>query len=136
MLIALTIFTALVSLAVAFCVLLFLGRMIERALRRLVPDEESRDWIRFIKLATYVAALPRTIPFTDADMVRLRWWNSQAGELLMDTVPIKLYLIIGEALRQVFQVLGFFFIVVAVAYAIIRAIELNKSQASEPQERA
>ena len=131
------------SLVISWYVVRALSQSIEKILNRITSDETSRAWLKYVKFAIYVAGVLGGVRVTESDInefgLRMAERGYAAFEFRMVMVwglALEICATIIGALRSVFWFLTYFFIAAAIAFLIVRVIELVKSKPVDPQDRA
>ena len=135
----------IVSLGISWYIVRILSQSIEKILNRITSDETSRAWLKFVKFAIYVAGVSGGMRLTEKDIEEPSMRIMEIGFAGLDSrmymyVVSRLALEICEAvigaLRGIFWFLAYFFIAAAIAFVIVRVIELIKSKTANTQDRA
>lgn len=118
--------TFLVALAVSFVVARIFSGSVRRILARLVSDELSDAWHRYILFALYVVGVSRGVRVYALEQYVLPRPDDQAPLVLTpERWTLEVYRTVIETLQGVAWMLLVFFLVALVAYVVVRAFELH-----------
>src|SRR5512134_124679 len=123
MFLALLAVTFLVAMAVSFIVVRVFASSIDKILRRLVSEELSSAWLKYLKFATYVVGISSGVRIHQLEqyITPNRWQkDAQIVPLTNDRWILEIYRTIIEALQGIAWLLLVFFAVALVAYVIVR----------------
>jgi hypothetical protein len=118
--------TLLIALAVSGLIAALFSRPVKRIMHRIVPDEISAAWVRYLTFAIFVVGiaggvrihqLERYITPRDAEMGIL--------ELTPERWVIEVYSTIIGTLGAIAWMLLVFFVFALVAYVIVRVFEMK-----------
>ena len=134
----------IISFATSWYILRILSQSIAIILNRITSDETSRAWLKFVKFAIYVAGVSSGVRVTEKDIEELMrimevgfaGLGSRLYMYVISRLAFEMCESVIGALRGIFWFLAYFFIAVAIAFAIIRVVELIKSKPAETQDRA
>jgi hypothetical protein len=133
------------SLVISWYVVRALSQSIEEILNRITSDQTSRAWAKYVKFAIYVAGVSGGMRITEKDFQEfgMRMMEKSFAEFdsriyisLVSGLVWKICEAVIGALRGIFWFLACFFIAAAIAFVIVRVIELIKSKPAETQDRA
>lgn len=117
--------TFLLALAVSFVVVRLFRGSIQRILDRIVADELSTAWTRYISFAVYVVGVSGGVRLFQLE----RYLSSASGEdrLILDSERwvMEVYSTIISTLQSVAWMLLLFFIFALIAYVLVRSSELK-----------
>ncbi|MGB6604556.1 MAG: hypothetical protein WA747_08440 [Steroidobacteraceae bacterium] len=136
MFVTLLIVTFVVALGVSGLVVFLFSSSIGRILQRIVADDISSAWLRYMKFAMFVVGIsggvrvfeleryitPQNIGCKDTGRVL---------ELSPDRWILELYRTVIGALESIAWMLLVFFVVALIAYVIVRLAELRRSRGEE-----
>ena len=129
MFIILLIATFLISLAVATIVVIVFNKPIESILRRIVQDEISHAWARYLKFAIYVVGISGGVRIWDLERyISKTYANSEILQLTTEHWVLEIYRTIIGTLQSVAWMLLVFFVIALIGYVIVRIGELAKGQ--------
>lgn len=121
----------LISLVIAWLIVRIFSQPIEKILHRISPDETSRAWLTYVKFAIYVAGLSGGVKITERDVADFEFRMFPSSRWAFE-----IYTTIIGALRSIFWFFAYLFIVLAIAFVIVRVVELIKSKPVDTQDRA
>jgi hypothetical protein len=131
MFLILLIATILISLVISWSVVRILSLAIGQILHRITSDETSRAWLKYVKFAIYVAGILNGSGVSERDVIGLGF-----GEFRVERLSLEIYGTIIGALRGIFWFLAYFLIGAAIAFVIVRVVELIKTKPVDTQDRA
>ena len=132
----LLIVTFLVSLAVSVIVAVVFAGPIKRILKRIIPDEISSAWSRYLTFAILVVGVSAGVRIYDLEkyITPLRGdKDARIIELTNDRWTLELYRTVIETLHGIAWMLLIFFLVALLAYVIVRWSELRRPRENEPK---
>jgi hypothetical protein len=119
--------TFVVALLVSFAVERAFKDSIARVLFRIIPEEISEAWLKYIRFAIYVVGVSAGVNPWNLDRYIT---PPEAGmqPLVLDTNRwiLELYQSVIQTLQSIASVLLIFFLFALVAYVIVRAVEVRK----------
>jgi hypothetical protein len=128
MFITLLVVTFVISLAVALLVIAIFSKPLDTILHRIIADEISRAWVKYLKFAILVVgvssgvriwALEKYItPSTAKDAVII--------ELTRDRWVLEIYRTVLDSLQGIAWMLLIFFIFAMLAFVLVRIFEMRK----------
>jgi large-conductance mechanosensitive channel len=130
----LLIVTFVVALAVSVAVAAVFARPIRRILNRIIPDEISSAWSRYLNFAILVVGVSAGVRIYDLEkyITPLRGdKDARVIELTTDRWILELYRTVIETLHGIAWMLLVFFLVALVAYVIVRSSELKRQREHE-----
>lgn len=117
--------TFLLALAVSFVVVRLFRGSIQKILDRIVADELSTAWARYISFAVYVVGVSGGVRLFQLE----RYLSSASGEnrLVLDSERwvMEVYSTIISTLQSVAWMLLLFFIFALIAYVLVRSSEMK-----------
>jgi len=126
MFITLLVVTFVIAFVVSSVIVIIFGKPINKILARIISDEISKAWSRFLKFAIYVTGISSGV----------RIWELEeyiTGQLNADRWVLEVYRTIIGTLQGVAWMLLVFFVFALIAYVVVRASELKrKSSESKP----
>ena len=132
MFLLLLVVTFLIALAVSAGVVSFFQKSIGRILDRIVADELSGAWLRYIKFAAYVVGISGGV-----QIYQLQRYIQQPSEqvpirtLSTEAWILEVYRTVIETLQSLAWLLLVVFVVALVAFVIVRAFELRQPKDHE-----
>lgn len=127
MFITLLAITFFISLIVSFIVVRIFANPIDKILRRIIADEISQAWLKYLKFAVYVVGVSSGVRIWELEkyITPPQVRNGQIIELTRDRWILELYRTIIESLQGIAWLLLVFFIFALVAFVIVRVFELR-----------
>jgi ABC-type transport system involved in multi-copper enzyme maturation permease subunit len=126
MFITLLIATFVISFVVSSIVVLFFGRPINKILDRIISDQISRAWSKYLKFAIYVTGISSGVRIWDLEKYITKP-QYQGGEIVLLTTErwvLEVYRTVIGTLQGVAWMLLVFFVFALVAYVIVRVFEM------------
>lgn len=125
-----------IALAVSFLVARFFERPIGSILARVVADDVSRGWQRYLTFAIYVVGVSGGVRLYELE----RYIEGGAFRAPDEPVPVltgerwvlEVYRTVIETLQSLAWMLLVFFLVALIAYVIVRAFELKRGRPDPP----
>jgi ABC-type transport system involved in multi-copper enzyme maturation permease subunit len=128
MFITLLIVTFGIAFMVASVVVLLFARPVDKILLRIISDEISRAWSKYIKFAIYVTGISSGVRIWELEkyITEPRYEGSKIVELNPERWVLEVYRTIIATLQGAAWMLLVFFVFALVAYVIVRASELKR----------
>jgi ABC-type transport system involved in multi-copper enzyme maturation permease subunit len=128
MFITLLVVTFVISWVVAFIVVLVFGKPIDNILRRIIADEISQAWLKYLKFAIYVVGVSSGVRIWELEkyITPPQTKDAQVIELTNERWVLEVYRTIIEALQGIAWLLLVFFIFALIAFVIVRVFEIRK----------
>jgi hypothetical protein len=121
------------ALVVSFAVMLLFKKPIDSVLRRIIADEISAAWSKYMKFAILVVGVSAGVQLRDLE----KYINPTLGGREVQTVSpsfdrwiFELYRAAIETLQGIAWMLLVFFVFALIAYVIVRLGEVRKEQGS------
>ncbi|OLC94302.1 MAG: hypothetical protein DMG35_08485, partial [Acidobacteria bacterium] len=121
------------ALVVSFAVMLLFKKPIDSVLRRIIADEISAAWSKYMKFAILVVGMSAGVQLRDLE----KYINPTLGGREVQTVSLsfdrwifELYRAAIETLQGIAWMLLVFFVFALIAYVIVRIGEARKEQGS------
>jgi hypothetical protein len=121
------------ALVVSFAVMLLFKKPIDSVLRRIIADEISAAWWKYMKFAILVVGVSAGVQLRDLE----KYINPTLGGREVQTVSLsfdrwifELYRAAIETLQGIAWMLLVFFVFALIAYVIVRIGEARKDQSS------
>lgn len=126
------------ALAVSFAVMWLFTKPIESVLRRIIADEISAAWSKYMKFAILVVGVSAGVPLRDlgryvTGTLGGREVPTTASSLSFDRWIFELYRAAIETLQGIAWMLLVFFVFALIAYVIVRIGETRNEQASSKE---
>ena len=135
MFLTLLLVTFVVSALVALAVARMFSRPIESILKRIIADEISMAWLRYMKFAILVVGISAGVRIYELEKYISPARNDKDAkvlELTQERWVLEIYRTVIESLQGVAWLLLVFFVVALVAYVIVRIAEMKTSSRTEP----
>jgi ABC-type transport system involved in multi-copper enzyme maturation permease subunit len=134
MFITLLIVTFGIAFVVSSIIVLVFTRPIDKILLRIIADEISRAWSKYIKFAIYVTGISSGVRIWELEkyITEPRYEGSKIVELNPERWVLEVYRTVIATLQGAAWMLLVFFVFALVAYVIVRASELKRRN-GEPQ---
>lgn len=119
--------TFLISLTVAATVVYIFGKPIENILDRIISDQISRAWAKYIKFAICVTGVSSGVRIWELEryITPSQYREAQIIELTRDRWILEVYRTIIGSLQGIAWLLLVFFVFALIAFVIVRAFELR-----------
>lgn len=140
MFLTLLVVTFVISVLVALVVAAMFARPIDTILRRIIADEISMAWLRYMKFAILVVGVSAGVRIYELEkyISPTRFdKESRILELTQDRWILEIYRTVIEALQGIAWLLLVFFVFALVAHVIVRIAEMKTgNQRSAPEKAA
>ena len=131
----LLIITFLIALAVSFGVVRLFDRPIASILRRIVAEELSGAWHRYIKFAAYVVGISAGVRIRELERyISAPQKDEEILVLTSERWTLEVYRTVIETLQGIAWMFLLVFVVALVAYVLTRGFELKHVRASQERE--
>ena len=131
---ALLIVTFLVALSVSFGAVQLFDRPIASILGRIVAEELSGAWHRYIKFAAYVVGISGGVRIHDLERyVSAPKKDEDVLILTSERWTLEVYRTVIETLQGIAWMFLLVFVVALLAYVLARGFELNRARASRAE---
>ena len=129
MFITLLIVTFAISFVVATVVVLVFSKPIDKILARIISDQISSAWLKYLKFAIYVTGISSGVRIWDLEkyITRPMHEGAEIVQLTAERWTFEVYRTIIYTLQGVAWMLLVFFIFALIAYVIVRAFELKRA---------
>ena len=136
MFVTLLIVTFLISFVVSGIVVRMFGKPIDRILRRIIADEISQAWVKYLKFAIYVVGISSGVRIWSLEryITPQQFEQGQIIQLTTDRWVLEVYRTIIGSLQGFAWLLLVFFIFALIAFVIVRVIELRRPMNEETRE--
>lgn len=124
---ALLLVTLLVAVAVAVLVAWGFDRSVGAILARIVADEVSRGWQRFVRFALLVVGVSSGVRIYDLERY-LETAPERAAVLTTERWVLEVYRTVIGTLQGVAWALLLFFVAALIAYVLVRRAELKRPE--------
>lgn len=126
-----------IALGVSFLVARFFERPIGSILDRIVADDVSRGWQRYLTFAIYVVGVSGGVRLYELERYiadpSFRAPDQPPPVLTGERWVLEVYRTVIETLQSLAWMLLVFFLVALVAYVIVRAFELKRGRPERPE---
>ena len=131
MFLTLLLVTFLISIVVSFIVVMLFRRPTDKILKRIIADDISDAWVRYITFGLYVVGISAGVRIYDLERYITKPYGpgSEIISLTMERWVLEVYRTIIGALQGLAGVLLLFFIVALIAFVIVRIFEMRKPRA-------
>ena len=131
MFLTLLLVTFLISGVVAFVVVQLFARPIDKILRRIIADEISEAWVKYIKFGLYVVGFSSGVRINELEryITRPPVQNAEIVSLTTERWVLEVYRTVISVLQGLAGVLLIFFIVALIAFVVVRIFELWRAKA-------
>jgi hypothetical protein len=116
-----------IALAVSAIITRFFNKPIKQLLGRIVSDDISRAWARYLQFAIYVVGISGGVRIWALERyISKRSQNDEILQLTRDRWVIEVYETVIGTLQSVVWLLLVFFVFALLAYVIVRALETRR----------
>ena len=131
MFITLLIVTFVIAFVVSSIVVLMFSKPIDKILVRIISDEISKAWSKYLKFAIYVTGISAGVRIWELEkyITEPRYEGANIVELNAERWVLEVYRTVIATLQGVAWMLLVFFVFALVAYVIVRARESKKKDA-------
>ena len=128
MFITLLIITFVLAFVVSSIVVLVFAKPIDSILVRIISDEISKAWSKYLKFAIYITGISSGVRIWELEkyITEPRHEGAKIVQLNAERWVLEVYRTVIETLQGVAWMLLVFFVFALVAYVIVRAFELKK----------
>lgn len=122
--------TFVISLVVSSVAVLIFRKPVGRILKRVLDDEISHAWLKYLNFAVYVIGVSSGVRVWELEkyITPLRATDSQVISLTRDRWVLEVYRTIIGSLQGIAWLLFIFFIFALIAFVIVRVFELKRSK--------
>ena len=130
MFITLLIVTFVIAFVVSSIVVLFFNKPLDKILSRIISDEISKAWLKYLKFAIYVTGISSGVRIHQIEKYITRPMHEHAEivQLTTERWILEVYRTVIGTLQGVAWMLLVFFVFALIAYVIVRAFELKKNR--------
>ena len=123
--------TFLISLVVSFTVAMLFKRPVERILKRIIADDISDAWARYITFGLYVVGVSSGVRIYELEryITKPPVQNAEVLTLTGERWILEVYRTVIGVLQGLAGVLLVFFIVALMAFVVVRIVEVRRSNA-------
>jgi hypothetical protein len=133
MFITLLVATFIISFVVSTIVVLFFSRPLDKILDRIISDQISKAWSKYLKFAIYVTGISSGVRIWDLEKYITKsqvYKDAEIVQLTTERWVFEIYRAVIGTLQGIAWMLLVFFIFALVAYVIVRVFEM-KSKAKD-----
>jgi len=121
-----------ISIAVCFGVVRIFDAPITAIFKRIIQDEISNAWVKYIKFAAYVVGVSGGVRIYNLERyISARHKDQEILVLNADRWTLEVYRTVIETLQAIAWMYLIVFIFALIAYVIVRGFELRKSGKNE-----
>jgi len=133
MFITLLIVTFALAFVVCSIVILFFGKPLDKILARIISDEISKAWLKYLKFAIYVTGISSGVRIWDLEkyITKPMYEHAEIVQLTAERWTFEVYRTIISTLQGVAWMLLVFFVFALIAYVIVRAFELKRTSSEQ-----
>jgi hypothetical protein len=126
MFITLLVATFVISFVVSSIVVLFFARPINKILDRIISDQISRAWSKYLKFAIYITGISSGVRIWDLEkyITKPQYQGSEIVLLTTERWVLEVYRTVIGTLQGIAWMLLVFFVFALVAYVIVRVFEM------------
>lgn len=138
MFLVLLIVTFLVALGVSFLVARLFAGPIDGILKRIIADDISSAWLKYMNFAIYVVGISKGVRVWELEryITPTRFdEKAQILQLTQDRWVLEIYRTIIETLQGIAWMLLIFFVFALIAYVIVRIFEFRHTGKPDPRGR-
>ena len=123
-----------ISITVCFGVVKIFDAPITAIFNRIIQDQISSAWVRYIKFAAYVVGISGGVRIYNLERyISARHKDHEILTLNADSWTLEVYRTIIETLQAIAWMYLIVFIFALIAYVIVRGFELKSSKKSETE---
>ncbi|MCL4426413.1 MAG: hypothetical protein M1299_07840 [Firmicutes bacterium] len=131
MFIVLLLGTLLLSLLVSFVVTRMFTKPVSQMLGRIIPEDISAAWVKYIIFAMYIAGISNGVRVWDLERyLAPPVKDTEAMNLVLNAnrIVLELYRTLIGTLQGISTILLLFFMVALIAYVVVRAFETRRER--------
>src|SRR5215468_1392053 len=131
MFLTLLIVTFVVAVAVSFLVVRLFASSIDNILKRIIADDISSAWLKYMKFAIYVVGVSKGVRVWELERyITPARFDEKARvlELTQERWVLEIYRTIIETLQGIAWLLLVFFVFALIAFVIVRIFELRRQK--------
>jgi len=133
MFITLLIVTFAISFVVATAVVLVFTKPIDKILTRVIADQISKAWLKYLQFAIYVTGISSGVRIWNLEryITKPAHEGAEIVTLTAERWTFEVYRTIFSTLQGVAWMLLVFFVFALIAYVIVRAFELKRASSEQ-----
>ena len=126
--------TFLISALMSFLVVRLFTGPIAQILTRIIADEISGAWVRYITFGLFVVGISSGVRINQLEryITRPAVENAEVVSLTLERGVLEVYRTVISALQGLAGALLVFFIVALIAFVIVRIVELPRAKGGNP----
>lgn len=139
MFLALLLVTLLIALAVSLLVVRAFAGPIDRILKRIISDEISEAWLKYLKFAILVVGISAGVRIYELEKyISPARWDKDAKILSLtgERWVLEIYRTVIETLQGIAWMLLVFFVFALIAFVIVRIAEMRREYLQEKQQES
>ena len=123
--------TFVISVLVSLLIVTLFTRPIDTILRRIIADEISAAWVRYIRFGLYVVGISSGVRINELEryITRPPVEHAEIVSLNVERWVLEVYRTMISALQGLAGVLWSFFLFALIAFVVVRIFELRRAQA-------
>lgn len=139
MFVTLLLVTFVISLVVSTIVVIFFNKPIHSILSRVLMDEVSKAWARYLYFAIFVVGVSCGVRIWELEKyITARPIGANEGpipELTQDRWVLEVYRTVIESLQGIAWLLLVFFVIALLAFVVVRVVELARPRETRKHEQ-
>lgn len=137
MFVTLLIVVFIVAFVMSTVVAVLFDKPIRQLLNRIVPDDLTNAWTRYLKLAIYVVGISGGVRVWSLERyISKRTATDEILQLTRDRWIVEIYETVIGTLQSIVWMLLVFFVFALIAFVIVRALELRRERLTEQDQKA
>jgi ABC-type arginine transport system permease subunit len=137
MFVTLLIVVFVVAFVMSTVVAVLFDKPIRQLLNRIVPDDLTNAWTRYLKLAIYVVGISGGVRVWSLERyISKRTATDEILQLTRDRWIVEIYQTVIGTLQSIVWMLLVFFVFALIAFVIVRALELRRERLTEQDQKA
>ncbi len=135
MFLTLLLVTFAIATTVSVVVAAVFRRPVQRILARIIADDISSTWLRYLMFALFVVGISSGVRIWELEkyITRSPARGAEVVELTRDRWILEVYRTVIETLQGLAWVLLVFFIVALIAFVLVRMFELRRAGRNAPE---
>jgi hypothetical protein len=129
MFITLLLATFLLAFVVSFVIVRVFHTSLDRILKRIIPEEISTAWLRYLQFAAYVVGVSSGVRVYQIERYLAGTGDPERAALVLDgdRWTLEIFRTIIETLQGIAWMLLVFFVFALIAFVIVRIFEMRKA---------
>ena len=136
MFLTLLVVTLLVAFGVSFVVMRAFAKPLETILKRIISDDISSAWVKYLKFAILVVGVSAGVRIYDLEKYITPVYSDSQQRIVALTWErwtLELYRTIIETLQGIAWMLLVFFVFALIAYVIVKIAEIRRASSEVPK---